>query len=270
MRHLRTLTPALLLMSTACVVPEGAKPDAIFAVDVASKYVHRGMVQNDRGVMQPSAVVVLPTKKDGAIIARTWANMDLSNDTGDAWLPDGHAGKFSQIDFNLLYEQSFEEAVVTAGIVSYNLPNGLEFPFGERGATTEFLVEGQWFLPEDAFSLVPFLELHYDFDEVDGLYVRGGVERAFEIDEKLSITADLGLAWMDGDQSQWNYAQPGDSGLADLTLRARGEYKLDAHTSATGFIAYSRVMDSTFRDWFDVIGIDADQLYLGLGVRWAY
>lgn len=270
MRHSRALTTVLFLMSTSCVVPDGATPDVNLRLDAASKYVHRGMVQNEEGVVQPSAVVVLPAKKDGALIFRSWANMDLSNDTGDAWLPDGHAGKFSQIDFNVLYEQSFDDAVVTAGIVSYNLPNGLEFPFGERGATTEFLVEGRWQLSDKAYELVPFLALHYDFDEVDGLYVRGGVERVFEIDEKTNVTADFGLSWMDGDQAQWNYAQPGDSGLADLTLRATAERVLDDHTTVTGFLAYSRVMDSTFRDWFDLIGIDPNQLYLGIGFRWSY
>ena len=270
----RTCCSALAVLATlivtSCVVPEDSVPFIEIGLDVSNKYVHRGMVQNEEGVVQPSAVVVLPTKRDGAIIARTWANMDLSNETGEAWFPDGHAGKFSQIDFNLLYEQQLDDAVLTAGFISYNLPNGLEFPFGERGATTEFLVEGRLLLPERAFDIVPYLALHYDFDEVDGLYARAGAERVFQIDEKTKITADLGLAWMDSDQAAWNFAQPDDSGLADLILRGTAERQLDKHTTATGFVVYSTVLDSEFRDWFDVIGIDPDQFYVGLGVRWAY
>lgn len=267
-----SLSTAALLAATlsACVVPDGAVPQVDLATGLATKYVHRGMVQNEEGVMQSEAVMVLPAEKDGAIVARAWGNMDLSNDTGDAWLPDGHAGKFSQIDFNLLYVQSFENASVTAGFINYNLPNGLEFPFGERGATSEFLVEGQMQLSEKYFSIVPSLAIHYDFDEVEGFYIRTGVERAFPINDQLTITSDLGLAWMDGDQAFWNFAEPGSSGLGDLTLRGTAEYVIDDHTTATGFLAYSTLLASAYRDWFDLIGINPDQFFLGLGVRWSY
>lgn len=258
------------LLTASCVVPEGAIPSTQLGVDVASSYVHRGMIQNEEGVLQTSGVMVLPAKKDGAIIARAWGNMDLSNDTGDAWLPDGHAGKFSQIDFNLFYEQSFDDGAVTAGFINYNLPNGLEFPFGERGATSEFMVEGTYQLSEKLLSIVPFLAVHYDFDEVEGFYVRGGLGHTLEIDDDFTFSSELGLAWMDSDQANWIYAQPDDSGLADLTLRGTLEYAIDAHTTANAFLAYSTVLDSDFRDWFDIIGLDPDQFWFGLGVSWAY
>lgn len=259
------------LHAVSCVVPSGSTPSVSYSLDAATAYVHRGMVQNENGVLQPEAIVTLPAEKGGTVIMRGWANMDLSNDTGDAWLPDGHAGKFSQIDFNLLYAQELEDnIVITSGLVSYNLPNGLEFPFGERGATTEFLVEGQIFLEEEQYLLAPFLRLHYDFDEVDGLYVKAGVERLFQIDDQWSINGVFGLGWMDGDQAAWNFAQPGDSGLADATLEARAAYVIDEHMTARAYLAYSTVVDSDFRDWFGELGIDPDQLFLGVGMSWAY
>ncbi len=261
---------AATILVSACVVPEGATPSIDLGVDVASRYVHRGMVQNEKGVLQPHGTVVLPAKKDGAIVARTWANMDLSNDTGDAWLPNGHAGKFSQIDYNLFYVQNLDELSITSGFITYNLPNGLEFPFGERGQTSEFMVEGVYALPDSWLSIQPFLAVHYDFDEVTGFYIRGGAAHTYEIDDKTRLTSELGIAWMDQDMAFWNFSEPRNSGLSDATLRATVDHDLDPHTSVTGFVAYSTVVDSDFRDWFDLIGIDTDQLYAGVGVRWSY
>ena len=268
-RRLFVLLPLVSL--AACVVPDGARPNANLGVDIASAYVFRGMIQNENGVIQPSGVIALPTKKDGTIIARTWANMDMSNDTGDAWLPDGHAGKFSQIDYNLLYEQRLDDATLTAGFINYNLPNGLEFPFGERGATSEFLVEGSYQLPDSWLAIVPALAVHYDFDEVEGFYIRGSLGHEHEFNEKMLLATELGLAWMDGNQAFWHYAEPTDrSGLADLTLRGTFEYGFDNHTTASAFLAYSTIVDSQYREWFDTIGLRPEQFYGGIGIRWSY
>lgn len=266
-------SPLLLLVAAltpACIVPGDAKPTVVAGVDVANAYVHRGMLQNEEGVAQPSAVVRIPAKKDGAIIVRTWANMDLSNDTGDAWLPDGHAGKFSQIDFNFLFEQRLgDNALVTGGFINYNLPNGLEFPFGERGATSEFLMEGVYQLPDSLLSLKPSIAVHYDFDEVEDFYINAGVSHSAGLREDLTLRTRLGLGWMGESQSLWNYGIE-EAGLADLTLRGDMDYKLQGGTTLTAFAAYSTIVDSDLSDWFDFIGIDPDQLFGGLGVRWTF
>lgn len=259
-------------LSPSCIVPADAKASVTAGVDLANSYVHRGMLQNEEGVIQPSASIVIPAKEEGRIILRTWANMDLSNETGDAWLPDGHAGKFSQIDYNFLFAQRLGDNLeITGGFINYNLPNGLEFPFGERGATNEFLIGGTYQLSEKFLSLQPRLALHYDYDEVDGFYINAGVSHQHEVTEKVLVTTDLGLGWMDGNQTFWNYGQPEDeSGLADLQLKVQGDYLFRAGTTFTGFIAYSRIVDSELREWFDLIQIDPDQIVANLGVRWQF
>ncbi len=269
---LRGVALSCVALASSCIVPADAQPDLIVGVDLANTYVHRGMVQNEEGVLQPSADISIPAKQKGRIVLRTWANMDLSNDTGDAWLPNGHAGKFSQIDYNLLYEQQLgDRTLITGGFINYNLPNGLEFPFGERGATSEFMLSGMYKLPEKFLSLRPTLAVHYDFDEVEGFYIRAGIDHQYEVSEKTSVTSALGLAWMDGDQTFWNYGQRDDtSGLADGTLRVTVDHEVQPGTILTGFLAYSRIMDSEIEDWFDLIDIDPTQTYGGLGVRWVF
>ncbi len=264
------------LLGSSCVVPDGATPSVDIAVDAATKYVHRGMVQNENGVVQPSTAVVLPAKEGGKIVVRSWANMDLSNDTGDAWLPDGHAGKYSQIDFNLLYVQELDDLTITSGFTSYVLPNGTEFPFGERGQTSEFMVEGVYQLSESLLSIQPFLAVHYDYDEVEGFYVRGGAKHTHAFNEKTSLTTALSLGWMDDNMVFWNYGDPQTSGLADTTLRTTVDHSLAPHVTLTGFAEYSTIVDSDLRDWFGTLqnssidGIDPDQLYAGFGIRWSY
>lgn len=274
--RIRLAAVALCLLGPSCVVPDSATPSLSIAVDAATKYVHRGMVQNEEGVIQPSSVLVLPAKKGGSIVLRSWANMDLSNDTGDAWLPDGHAGKYSQIDFNLFYVQELDDLTITSGFTSYMLPNGLEFPFGERGQTSEFMVEGVYQLSEAFQSVQPFFAVHYDYDEVNGFYLRGGAKHTHALNEETSLTTAVSIGWMDDDMVFWNYADPNNSGLADATLRATVDHTLAPHVTLTGFAEYSTVVDSDLRDWFDSLqsasidGVDPDQLYAGVGVRWSY
>lgn len=264
----RSATAVLALTAAGCIVPDDAQPVVTAGVDVASHFVHRGMVQNENGVVQPEASVFIPAKRDGTIIARAWANMDMSNDTGDAWLPDGHAGRFSEIDLNLLFAQRFDNgALVTGGFVKYALPNGLEFPIGERGETNEFLLEGIYPLSERFFSLQPSLELHYDFDEVDGWYVKAGVARSFDLSQRMGLSTRLGLGWMDGEQVFWHYGLPdGTRGLADATARVEATYRLRPGVDAKAFLAYSTIVDGELRDWFDLIGIEQDHVYGGLGI----
>ncbi len=259
-------------LTPSCIIAKDAKPDLVAGIDLASSYVHRGMVQNEEGVLQPTVDISLPAKQNGRLIMRTFANMDLSNETGNAWLPDGHAGKFSQIDYNLLYEQQLgERTLITGGFINYNLPNGLEFPFGERGATSEFLISGLYQLPEELLSLTPSFALHYDFDEVEGFYLRAGLNHQYEISDQTSLSSALGFGWMDGDQTFWNYGISGDvSGLADATLRLTVDHEYMPGTILTGFAAYSHIMDSDLRDWFDLIQIDSSPLFGGLGVRWIF
>ena len=256
-----------LCLCSSCVVAEGTRPRVTYGLELASEDNHRGMVQNETGVLRPSLAVALPAKKEGNIVVIGDGSIDLANDTGDAWLPDGHGGRFSRLDWKLLYEQRLDNVLMTYGVVNYNLPNGLEFPFGERGATTELLLET--FVDID--GLQPGFALNYDVDEVDGLYVNAFVGKSFIFDEDWSLRTDLGLGWMDEKQAAWNYAQaPKHSGLADLRLSGEARYRIDEHTSATALLAYSEVIDGEYRDWIDTLGIETTRLWLGLGIEWSY
>ncbi len=263
---------ALGLLLAACVVPDGARPSATFGVDVATQNNRRGVVLNERLVAQPSVSVALPAEQQGTLVARTWGNLDLSNSNGDAWVPDADRFGFSQLDWSLLYEQAIDDYLLTMGFITYNLPKG--GMLAKSAATSEFMVEASTQLSDEYWALQPRIALHYDYDAIDGVYLRLGVAREFAIDEKLGADVDLHLGWMDDNQAYYTYGammqQYASSGFADLRITGRLTYAISDHIAAHGFASLSELVDGDFRDKLDEVGIDSAQMWIGAGVTWSY
>jgi hypothetical protein len=47
-------------------------------------------------------------------------------------------------------------------------------------------------------------------------------------------------------------------------------YVYDEHTNLNLTLAGSTMIDGTLQDWFDVLGIDSDNLWLSVGGTWSY
>src|SRR5687768_15097755 len=103
-----------------CIVPDGARPEVALSVDVATAYVQRGMPQNQNKVLQAGTQVRLPTRDNGSMRVMTWGNVDLTNDKGHAWFPDGASGHFSEIDVVADYSRRVGAVGLTAGVHNYN------------------------------------------------------------------------------------------------------------------------------------------------------
>lgn len=259
----RIVVAAPLLLLGGCILASDVPPGFDGSVEVATHYVHRGMVENERGVLQAEAATTLPTIFDGDLRLSTWGNLDLSDQTGNAWMPPDHGGKFTEIDLTASYSQQFAGFDVTGGVQNYILPDGLEFRNGERGATTEvFARVGR----ETIWGLYPQLELRVDWDEADGWYGRGSVERdfTFEFDPKLHAVIEVGQGYSQRDESDWNYGIE-KSGLADLTGRATLLYDWDDHTTFHLTAAASRLVDPEIARWTRDIGIDDTPMWLAVG-----
>jgi hypothetical protein len=256
------------LLTGCLLVPEGATPGVALTTEVASQFNFRGMTNVDAPVLQGDLAVALPTKLEtGSIGVRAFANFDLENDVGDAWFPDGHAGEPSQIDLAATYSESYRGFDITSGVISYALQNPDDFPFaGERGETKEVFVNVARLVFLD---LVPSLSVHYDFDEVDDWYANAAVARAFPINADFEADASVSLGYSGEDASDWTYGFP-ESGLADLRGTGRVSYFLDRNTTLHATLNASTIVDEDLRDWFDLIGIDSDTVWVALGVTWGY
>lgn len=265
--HRRVVGSLAIVSFTAagCLVPENQKPDVAFGATLASKFVHRGMTLVDEPVLQPKASIGMPTVHGDRLGVEFEANMDLRNDTGDAWFPDGHAGRFTQIEMQVSYQKQLGDVTLRAGVHSYNLPNGLEFQNGERGATTEvFLLASTEILEAN-----PYLLVHYDFDEVRGGYYRGGLSEEIPLGDKLALGLDGSLGYVSEAQGSWMYGF-GEAGLADLRGELILKYKYDARTELRAGVHGSMIVDNAIDGWFADLGIDDDPIWFSLGVGWAF
>jgi len=262
-RHLACLlAPAVL--AGGCILPKEQHPTVSFRTLLASKFVHRGQTLVNQPVLQPTLQVDSPTVDGGGMRVLVKANMDLRNNTGAAWFPDGHAGRFTQIEFVGAYSRKLGDVDVEAGIHSYNLPNGLEFPLGERGGTTEVFVTASM----EVLEARPYLSLHYDFDEVRASYLRGGITEDFPLGDGWAIDLDGSLGYAASSQSAWMYGLD-ESGFADLRGSAELSWQYDERTTLAFGLHGSTIVDSTLRRWFvQDLGFDADPIWATLGVTW--
>jgi len=263
-RRLLASLCALTVLATGCILPEDQKPTVTMGTTLASKFVHRGQTLVNQPVLQPSLQVESPTVDGGNMRVAIEANMDLRNNTGAAWFPDGHAGRFTQIEFIGAYSRNLGGIDVEAGLHSYNLPNGLEFELGERGGTTEVFVTAS----TEVLEARPYVSLHYDFDEVRASYLRGGITEDFELGDNLLLNLDGSIGYAASSQAAWMYGLD-HGGFADLRGTAEVSYQYDARTALAFGLHASTITDKTLRRWFvNDLGFDADPIWVTLSVVW--
>ncbi len=263
--------PALLACSLlpACIIAPDAVPIVDVRADLLTQYNHRGMPNVDAPVLQGEMALNLPGLGEDEYDLRAWGNMNLENDTGDAWFPDGHGGQFTESDLVGSYSRPLGEFDLTAGIFYYGIADGAEFAtgpaFGPRGPTAEVFAS----LSREVLGCLPNLTIHYDFDEVEDFYIEGGVLKSLSLSERFGLDLAVNLGWSGADESLWNYGLD-EAGFADLRGTAGLSYFLDDRTTLRALLAASTMVDSDLSDWFDVIGIDPENVWAGLGVTWTF
>lgn len=265
----RRLAGLLCLVSasaTSCFVPKDTQPSVGLGTTFLTKFVHRGMTQVDRPVLAPRMQIAMPTTWGDRIGVTARGFLELSDSTGDAWFPDGHSGRFTEIDFIAQYERQLNDTFnVRAGVFNYNLPNGLEFPNGERGATSEVFVQ----VSANVLEATPYFRWNYDFDEVRAPYYRAGLQEGFELAEDWSLTLDGSIGYVTSAQGSWLYGLD-VAGMADLRGSATVNYRYDERTTLSGSVEGSMIVDSEIDDWFTLLNIDDDPIWFTLGVNWTF
>ncbi len=250
----------------ACwVVPEKSKPELHLGGEIASMYVYRGMPMNRNGVVQGKLEGTLPTKWGDTLAAGVFANLDLSNSTGDAWFSDGHGGRVTQFDITGSYAHSFGAIETLVGLQSYNFPFGDSFPIGPRESTHDVFVRAGG----DVLGARPEVHFHYDFDQANGAYVRFVLGEEFEIGDAWAIGVKAHVGWSSSGQSFWNYGIR-DSGWADLQGTASVLWKIDENTILGANFNGSTIIDSAISAWFDQINIPENNAWVGFFVNWTY
>ncbi|MFN0057182.1 MAG: hypothetical protein ACKVX7_01880 [Planctomycetota bacterium] len=262
--------PCLLLPCwlSGCLIPEGTTPVARINTQFASQYNHRGMVENERGVWQSELRTDLADRFGGAVQFGAWGNLDLGDSVGDAWFPKGHGGKFTEVDLTAAYARQVGGFDLRGGVISYVLPDGSEFPNGVRGTTTEvFGVVGH----EIPFGLYPSFRADIDWDEVDGYYLNTAIERALALPpiDPVRALVKLSLGYSDDNHSDWTYGLD-ESGFSDLRAAGTLFYDYNANTTFSLGLAASTILDDDLRDWFELIDISPDNVWITTGVGFTF
>ena len=292
---LRKLSPVLLVLTTSCLIQPDQPALVDFRVDALTQYNHRGMVQNDTGVLQGDMNVNLAVKGEGELDIRAWANMDLDSDTGDAWFPDGHGGEVTEAQYSATYTKSFDEASLSVGIFNYSVLNGSEFQQNtamladDRGPTTEVFARlgydlTQAFFDQVPVTVTPAFIFHYDIDEVEDLYAEGNLrfgavlsqvlgwfsaEDQAEWTENLSFGIEGNIGYSGDDHSLWAYGFA-EEGFSDWRVSGDVSYAITDETTLRAMVSYGQIINSDLRDWFDIIDIDNENVWGGLGITWSF
>ncbi len=157
------------LMFAACfsastVVAEEESPLSVdLGVDVLSDYVFRGQNLYDGLSVQPAVAVGYSLGDLGSIGGSFWGHFSAEDDSP----PEG----FTEIDWTIDYEVSFDIVTFGAGGIFYVFPNGDD----QIANTQEFYVS----LALDTL-LSPSLAYYRDVDEFKTHYFEAAVEHGFE------------------------------------------------------------------------------------------
>lgn len=238
-----------LLIFGLAALPAGGRADGddsplSFGAEagIYSKYVWRGLEANSKGVFQPEAWVSLY-----GFTAGVWANLELTDTLG-------HRGKFTEVDYSLSYTRDFDFLTATLIYLYYDYPNTDEAKTQEAGLVLE--------AGED---LLAALEVYYDFDQAEGVYLKPALGYRIEAGELL-LTPSVGLGWGSARYNEYYFGEKKNSPV-DLEIKLTAEADLYRGIYLTLTAGYFNLLGSDLRrGWED----GKDGFWGGAGLGFAY
>lgn len=221
MKRIMMIGAMSLLLALCCALPASAA-DATVAMDMNSAYVWRGITFNDGFVLQPSVDVV-----HGGFGVNVWGNIDMDDydDTLDS-------GEFSEVDITLSYGFDVDPVSVTIGYIEYLFPTT---DAGGAAGTRELFLSLGFDLIGDLSGSV---DVYYDFDEFDTVYVNAGLGYSFALSEAASLDLGASAGYYDEDGTA-----DGDAGLFDYLLSAGVSYAVSDALSIAALLNYTDAFD---------------------------
>ena len=232
------------------------RPGLNLKLDMASKYVSRGVCISDRPVFQPCAGLTL----DG-FEASAWGSLDTT-------AANGRRHSFQELDYTLGYSRQLKDV---PGVKSLTLSAGhiwYVFPAQNPGRTRELYAGAQM---EDV-PLKPSVTAYHDYVQADGVYVSPTLEHTFCVcRDVLHLTLKGGVGWSDGGMNRFNIGvERNVAGFVDATLSATLTWKLTELLSISGTIAGSQLVDRRLREFAKEDGANAGFVWGGLGFNVAF
>jgi len=224
--------------SSPVAVKEEAGDDG-FAFDATmdffSAYVWRGCIYNDRPVFQPGATVAYETAEYGSIGAGLWSNFDLTDRNRQV----AGAG-LNEIDYSLSYTVDVERFTLEVGHLWYTFPkaNGPDYDPSTREVYASVAYNNGF--------VTPFVSLTYDYEVYEGFYGNAGLNKSFEVTDRLTLGAEVSLGA--GDDDYMRYVGTDEAGLMDFNASVSASFALTDTVSLGAKLAWVSLVDSDARD----------------------
>lgn len=210
---------ALLVIVVAPASLAGAA-DVEYDLALYSAYVWRGLTVTDGAVLQPAVDI----SHASGVSLNVWGNLDL-DDVNDL------AGELSEIDLTLAYEVPTGSALgLEVGWIEYLFPS-TGYP-----TTREVYVSAGLDLVVD-----PFLEVYYDFGQIDGTYGQIGLTFGGDLSDKVGWEAAASAGYADSAFSE-GYGGSG-SGWYDGTASLTVTVAVSDVVSLDGFVQFVESLD---------------------------
>ena len=223
------------LLLSGSADPVGAEKLEISAsLDYCTDYVWRGLVINDRPVLQPSLTASQEITNAGTFSLNFWGNYDLTD-------ANGTKNRLSEIDYTASYSSSSGPFGLEVGIIHYT------FPATEDSATTEAYIRTACELEVVplAFSLAVF----YDFDEIEGFYFLGKIESSITPGPKSRLDLSFSAGYGDYSYVQGYFGWGEKSLFLDGVVSAVWAYKLSERISLSAGGQYMFLFNGPLRQF---------------------
>ncbi len=202
---------ALAALTIAGAATQAEAATATAAVDINSAYVWRGLTFNNGLVIQPSIDVAA----DNGFSVNVWGNYDIDDYDGN--VDEYH---FSEVDLTAAYAFKLGDVDTSIGVIAYTFPT--TYPDNLYGEGTDFDSTAEIFLSlgyELGYGFSIAGNIYYDVDQVDDFYVTAGIEYAYDINDKTSLTLGGLISYAGEDFSEY-YAGGTEDGFFNYILSA--------------------------------------------------
>jgi len=184
-------------------------------------------------------------------------------------------GKFSETDFNFNWNRDLGPLNLELGWNYYYYKYDCDLNINELYALVTYNND----------FVTPYIQANWDVDESTSLYTTFGLNREFDLTDRLTLGLDAALGWGSTDYVRYYFNGERDDGfggtiednrssgtLTDYIGQAYLSYALTDAVSLRGTLAYSGFVDNSIRNSAvasDDLGYQ-DLLWYGLGVSAAF
>lgn len=266
-KRIGTMSAAVLVLAalTARAEKEACRPaEGSVEIGVFSAYASRGQINNDEGVLQPSVTVA-----GDRFSFNFWGNFNLTDRVTED--PD-----FSEIDLTVSYTVPLETVELEIGVAEYVFPHSTveaeeetaEGPLVHTRAapgTRELFASAA--LPNDIVT--PRVCAFYDFDEADGAYVAGSLEKDFSLGERLTLTPGVSAAFATRNYNECFFGLSEDT-WNDGNVYATAEYAVNDALAVSVYLCYMWLLDAEIEDGARERYVDTEQFFGGATVGYTF